>query len=325
MLGPVPIRAYAICIIAGIVVAVLWGEKRFVARGGEPGVVTDVAVFAVPFGLVGGRLYHVATDWKTYFGPEGNPVDALKIWHGGLGIWGAVALGAVGAWIGCRRRDVPLPFFADAVAPVHRHRAGDRASGQLVQPGALRRPDDAAVGPGDLPPGRPGHGHHRPARRRRDRPHPDRDRASHVPLRAAVEPARRRPRRVGGPAVPARARAGLRRLRRGLHPRPVLHRADAHRPGHAGVRRHPDQRAGRGPRLRRRDRLPAAGARPARGAAVPAARPPRHRRRRAAARARREGRRRPGRSRAPRRPGRDRGNPLRRRQGRLRTAWTSTP
>ena len=117
MLGPVPIRAYALCIIAGIVVAVLWGEKRFVARGGEPGVVTDVAVFAVPFGLIGGRLYHVLTDWTTYFGPEGNPVDALKIWNGGLGIWGAIALGAVGAWIGCRRRGVPLPFFADAVAP----------------------------------------------------------------------------------------------------------------------------------------------------------------------------------------------------------------
>jgi prolipoprotein diacylglyceryl transferase len=117
MLGPVPIRAYAICIIAGIVVAVLWGEKRFVARGGEPGTVTDVAVFAVPFGLIGGRLYHVLTDWPTYFGAGGNPVDALKIWHGGLGIWGAISLGAVGAWIGCRRRGVPLPFFADAVAP----------------------------------------------------------------------------------------------------------------------------------------------------------------------------------------------------------------
>jgi prolipoprotein diacylglyceryl transferase len=116
-IGPVPIRAYALCIIAGIVVAVLWGEKRFVARGGEPGMVTDVAVFAVPFGLVGGRLYHVLTDWKTYFGPGANPVDALRIWHGGLGIWGAIALGAVGAWIGCRRRGVPLPFFADAVAP----------------------------------------------------------------------------------------------------------------------------------------------------------------------------------------------------------------
>ncbi|NMI01180.1 prolipoprotein diacylglyceryl transferase [Pseudonocardia sp. K10HN5] len=116
-IGPIPIRAYALCIIAGIVVAVIWGEKRFTARGGEPGTVTDVAVFAVPFGLVGGRLYHVATDWKTYFGPGGVPLDALKIWQGGLGIWGAVALGAVGAWIGCRRRGVPLPFFADAVAP----------------------------------------------------------------------------------------------------------------------------------------------------------------------------------------------------------------
>ncbi len=116
-LGPVPIRAYALCIIAGIVVAVLWGERRFVARGGASGVVTDVAVFAVPFGLVGGRLYHVATDWPKYFGPGGSPIDALYIWQGGLGIWGAVALGAVGAWIGCRRRGVPLPFFADAVAP----------------------------------------------------------------------------------------------------------------------------------------------------------------------------------------------------------------
>jgi prolipoprotein diacylglyceryl transferase len=117
MLGPIPIRAYALCIIAGIIVAVLWSERRFVARGGEAGVVTDVAVFAVPFGLVGGRLYHVATDWRTYFGPGGNPVEALYIWQGGLGIWGAVMLGAVGAWIGCRRRGVPLPFFADAVAP----------------------------------------------------------------------------------------------------------------------------------------------------------------------------------------------------------------
>lgn len=116
-LGPLPIRAYALCIIAGIVVAIWWGEKRFVARGGQPGTVVDVAVFAVPFGLVGGRLYHVATDWQTYFGPGGDPLGALRIWQGGLGIWGAIALGAVGAWIGCRRRGVPLPFFADAVAP----------------------------------------------------------------------------------------------------------------------------------------------------------------------------------------------------------------
>lgn len=116
-IGSIPIRAYAIFIIIGIIVAVVWGERRLVARGGAPGTVMDVAVFAVPFGLVGGRLYHVATDWQTYFGPGGNPIDALKIWQGGLGIWGAVALGAVGALIGCRRRGVPLPVFADAVAP----------------------------------------------------------------------------------------------------------------------------------------------------------------------------------------------------------------
>ena len=116
-LGPVPIRAYALWIVLGIVVAIVWGDRRWVARGGRKGMVTDLAVFAVPFGLVGGRLYHVATDYQKYFGPGRNPLDALKIWEGGLGIWGAVALGAVGAWIGCRRRGVPLRAFADAVAP----------------------------------------------------------------------------------------------------------------------------------------------------------------------------------------------------------------
>lgn len=116
-LGPIPIRAYALCIIAGIGIALWWGEKRLVARGGRPGTVLDVAVWAVPFGLLGGRLYHVATDWRTYFGPGGNPWGALEIWNGGLGIWGAIALGGVGAWIGCRRFGVPLPVFADAVAP----------------------------------------------------------------------------------------------------------------------------------------------------------------------------------------------------------------
>ncbi|MFD0921151.1 prolipoprotein diacylglyceryl transferase [Saccharopolyspora rosea] len=116
-LGPVPIRAYALCIIAGIVVAVWLGGRRWVNRGGREGTVVDVAVFAVPFGLVGGRLYHVATDWQKYFGPDRNPLDIFKVWEGGLGIWGAVALGAVGAWIGCRRRGIPLAAFADAVAP----------------------------------------------------------------------------------------------------------------------------------------------------------------------------------------------------------------
>jgi prolipoprotein diacylglyceryl transferase len=72
----------------------------------------------VPFGLVGGRLYHLATDWRTYFGEGGaGPIAALRIWDGGLGIWGAIALGGVGAWIACRRRGIPLPAFGDAIAP----------------------------------------------------------------------------------------------------------------------------------------------------------------------------------------------------------------
>ncbi|WP_414672342.1 prolipoprotein diacylglyceryl transferase [Lentzea sp.] len=116
-LGPLPIRAYALCIIAGIIVAIWWGERRWVERGGIKGEVTDIAVWAVPFGLVGGRLYHVITDNQKYFGPGKDPLAALEIWNGGLGIWGAIALGAVGAWIGCRRRGIPLPAMADALAP----------------------------------------------------------------------------------------------------------------------------------------------------------------------------------------------------------------
>ncbi|WP_328546591.1 prolipoprotein diacylglyceryl transferase [Streptomyces platensis] len=116
-LGPIPLRGYAFCIIIGVFVGVWLGNKRWVQRGGRSGTVADIAVWAVPFGLVGGRLYHVITTYEPYFGPNGHPLDAFKVWEGGLGIWGAVALGAVGAWIGCRRRGIPLPAYADALAP----------------------------------------------------------------------------------------------------------------------------------------------------------------------------------------------------------------
>ncbi|MEO9329994.1 prolipoprotein diacylglyceryl transferase [Gordonia aurantiaca] len=118
-LGPFPLRAYALCIIVGIIVAVWWGNRRWVARGGQEGEVLDVAIWAVPFGLLGGRLYHLITDWRTYFGADApkDPIDAIRIWDGGLGIWGAVALGAVGAWIGARRNGIRLPAFGDAIAP----------------------------------------------------------------------------------------------------------------------------------------------------------------------------------------------------------------
>ncbi len=115
-IGPFPLRAYALCIIIGIVAAIWLGEKRWQQRGGEGGTVLDVAMFAVPFGLVGGRLYHVATDWQKYFGANATG-DWWAIWEGGLGIWGAVLLGGVGAWIACRIYRIPLPAFGDAIAP----------------------------------------------------------------------------------------------------------------------------------------------------------------------------------------------------------------
>jgi len=117
-LGPVPIRAYALMILLGIGFAVWLGNKRWIERGGLPGQVGDVAMWAVPFGVVGGRLYHVITDWSAYFGPGGRGfLASFQIWEGGLGIWGAVALGALGAFIGCARGGLAFAPFADAIAP----------------------------------------------------------------------------------------------------------------------------------------------------------------------------------------------------------------
>ncbi len=116
-LGPVPIHIYALCIIAGILVAVWLSDRRWKARGGGENEVGDVAGWAIVFGIVGGRLYHVITDPELYFEKGRHPIDALKIWDGGLGIWGAVILGGVGAYIGCRRHKLNFAAFADVVGP----------------------------------------------------------------------------------------------------------------------------------------------------------------------------------------------------------------
>ena len=116
-LGPLPVRGYALAIILGIVAAIWIGELRWAARGGRSGEVQDIAVWAVPFGLVGGRLYHVATDHQLYFGDGGNTWQILYVWKGGLGIWGSIFLGAVGGIIGARRRGMKIAPMLDALAP----------------------------------------------------------------------------------------------------------------------------------------------------------------------------------------------------------------
>ncbi|GAB3461386.1 prolipoprotein diacylglyceryl transferase [Streptomonospora sediminis] len=116
-LGPVTIHFYALCILAGVIAAVFWSERRWAAMGGEKGTIIDLAVPAVLLGLLGGRLYHVISDYQLYFGPGRNPVEALYIWNGGLGIWGAVPLGAVGVWLVARRRGISLSKLSLAIAP----------------------------------------------------------------------------------------------------------------------------------------------------------------------------------------------------------------
>jgi prolipoprotein diacylglyceryl transferase len=115
-LGPLTLHAYALLILLGIVAACWITDWRLRQRGAPKWLVLDVAIWAVPFGLVGGRLYHLITSPQEYFGSGGNPWRAFAIWEGGLGIWGAIALGGVGAWIGCRRLGVPITMFADAAA-----------------------------------------------------------------------------------------------------------------------------------------------------------------------------------------------------------------
>ena len=116
-LGPVPLRAYAGCILLGVVVAVLITERRWVARGGAKGLVADIASIGVPAGLVGGRIYHVITSPDAYFGKGGHPVAALYVWRGGLGIWGGVLGGVLVSALVLRRRGVSALAFADVAAP----------------------------------------------------------------------------------------------------------------------------------------------------------------------------------------------------------------
>ena len=126
-IGPFTFHFYALCIIAGIAIAIWLGDKRLVAAGLKQGlqlkgVISEIAVIAVPAGVIGGRLYHVITTPDQYFGSDGDLLEILKIWNGGLGIWGAIALGAAGALLSYRRlsKKMELPSFGiilDSLAP----------------------------------------------------------------------------------------------------------------------------------------------------------------------------------------------------------------
>ena len=113
-LGPLFVHAYGLAYLVGVVAAVAITVRRWEAKGGQRDLVYEVALWGFPAGLVGGRLYFLATSWNEvpahWWGP-------FAVWKGGLGIWGGIAAGTLaGLWV-LRRRGANIPVFLDAAAP----------------------------------------------------------------------------------------------------------------------------------------------------------------------------------------------------------------
>ena len=116
-LGPIPLRAYALAILLGIFLACLWASRRYKRRGGDPDTIVDLALWVIPIGIIGARIYHVLSKWQDYFGPTGDPKEIPLIWHGGLAIWGGVFAATIAACLVLRHRKLKIAPVADAIAP----------------------------------------------------------------------------------------------------------------------------------------------------------------------------------------------------------------
>jgi prolipoprotein diacylglyceryl transferase len=115
--GPLTIHTYALCLLAGIAAAAYITDRRLRARGAAPGLALDIAMWAVPIGIVGARIYHVLTHLSDFTGPDVDPWAWIRIWEGGNALFGSLLGGAVGVWIGCRLTGLRFGSFADALAP----------------------------------------------------------------------------------------------------------------------------------------------------------------------------------------------------------------
>ena len=113
-LGPLTLRGYGLMIALGVLAAVWLAAKRFTDRSLSSDHAAGMAMWGVPAGIVGARIYHVITDWGRF---AGNWEDALKIWKGGLGILGGVIFGFLAVMIYCRRANLDLRTAIDVVAP----------------------------------------------------------------------------------------------------------------------------------------------------------------------------------------------------------------
>jgi prolipoprotein diacylglyceryl transferase len=116
-LGAIPVRAYALCMVAGVVAGIWLTGRRYRKAGYRPGVILDMATIAVPVGLVGARIYSLVTNFHRYFGAGSDWTDALRVWDGGMGVAGAVAAGALAAWVYCRRTGLEIGPVTLAAVP----------------------------------------------------------------------------------------------------------------------------------------------------------------------------------------------------------------
>ncbi len=113
-LGPISLHAYGLCIALGALAAVFVATKRWQAVGGTADDITAVATWSIPIGIVGARIYHVITDHELY---TKEPIKALYVWDGGLGIWGGITAGVIAGLLVARSRRLDVAKLLDAVAP----------------------------------------------------------------------------------------------------------------------------------------------------------------------------------------------------------------
>ncbi|AOY56726.1 prolipoprotein diacylglyceryl transferase [Candidatus Rhodoluna planktonica] len=116
-MGPLRVHFYALFILAGIVAAVILADRRLVARGAKSGLALDIALWTVPFGVIGARIFHVLTHPNDYFFEGADLTAVFRIWEGGIAIYGGLIGGALGAFVGARAAGIKFWSFADAVAP----------------------------------------------------------------------------------------------------------------------------------------------------------------------------------------------------------------
>jgi prolipoprotein diacylglyceryl transferase len=114
-LGPLRLNAYGMMIALGVIAAVWLAGRRVEKRGiGTREDMSSIAMVAVPIGIVGARLYHVITDWSKF---SNDKFAIIKIWQGGLGIWGGILFGVVSGLFVARRRGMPIAATLTCIAP----------------------------------------------------------------------------------------------------------------------------------------------------------------------------------------------------------------